>query len=133
MPYATTQDLVNRFGETVIKQLAVSVDSVMVEQALLDASAEIDGYIARRYPLPLTDAQPVLLPLCCAIAMYRLHGNRLTEAVRDAYRDAVRRLESIASGVLSLAVPTVQTPEKLVFVSENSRTGVFRGMGGSRP
>ncbi|MFZ4537821.1 gp436 family protein [Propionivibrio sp.] len=128
MPYATTQDLVDRFGATVVAQRAGgSVDGVAVGLALLDASAEIDSHLSRRYTLPLAATQPVLLPLCCAIAIYRLYGNVLTEAVRDGYRDAVRRLEAIASGQTELAAVAVEAGARDTSVTSPSRERVFNG------
>ena len=58
MGYADRNDLVLRFGEREIKQLEASIqaeNSMSVDATLQDASEEIDGYIAVRYSLPLTE------------------------------------------------------------------------------
>lgn len=81
-----------------------------IEQASSEADAVIDGYIGKRYrlPLPLERIPTILTTWARAIARYKLHRGRIsTESsdpiVRD-YKDAIRFLEQIASGKFSLGI-----------------------------
>ena len=70
MTYASQQDLIDRFGETELKQLTDrdlddAIDAVVVEQALADADKTIDAYIGRRYDLPLASTPALLIGLAC--------------------------------------------------------------------
>ena len=109
--YAAHADMTTRFGEeeiillTDVDSQAGVVDSVMLDQALSDASAEIDGYIGGRYPLPLADAPPVLVRVCCDIARYFLHDEHAPERVAKRYDDAIKFLKSLGKGEISLVMP----------------------------
>ena len=130
MPYATLQDLVDRFGYEQLAQLSdrdagAVVDEVVVDRALAgagaviapparragggadgaaagraraDPDAEIDGYLAALYALPLTTVPALLVRMACDLARYRLFGDRVTEQVRQLYTDAVRDLKATAGG-----------------------------------
>ncbi len=107
MPYATLQDLVDRFGYEQLAQLSdrdagITVDEVVVGRALADADAEIDGYLVALYALPLASVPALLVRMACDIARYRLFGDRVTEQVRQLYTDAVRDLKAIASGAIKI-------------------------------
>jgi phage gp36-like protein len=109
MPYATLADLTTRYGEDEIRQRSDhagigSIDTAVVNQALADASAEIDAYLSGRFTLPLATVPPHLVRICCAIARYRLWDDAMPERVRVEYQDAVRLLESIAKGMVTLGL-----------------------------
>lgn len=110
MPYATTQDLIDRFGEEELLQLADRdgdgvIDAAVVERAAADADAEIEGYLVGRYALPLESVPPVLSRIACDMARYHLYDDLATETVRTRYEDARRLLESIAAGKVQLGLP----------------------------
>jgi phage gp36-like protein len=132
MPYATQQDLVDRFGEAELIQLTDrdnvgAIDATAVSRALADADAKIDSHIGTRYALPLVVAQPALVPVACAIARLHLYGNRVTEDVRTAYRDAERFLESVATGKARLDAQAVSLGTREAEVTEPTRPRVFGG------
>ena len=107
MPYATLQDLVDRFGYEQLAQLSdrdagAVIDETVVGRALADADAEIDGYLTALYALPLASVPALLVRMACDIARYRLFGDRVTEQVRQLYTDAVRDLKAIASGTIKI-------------------------------
>lgn len=108
MTYATLIDMTTRFGEIELAQLTDRTDGLVIQQdvlarALSDATAEVDGYLATRYRVPLTLVPQLLVRLVCDIARYRLYDERTTEAVRQRYEDSVRMLKSISSGAVLLA------------------------------
>lgn len=108
MSYASQTDLTERFGAQELAQLTdriagLVIDTEVVTRALADADAEIDGYLATRYTLPLVSTPAVLVRLASDIARYCLYGERVTEAVRTRYQDAVSLLKRMSSGDVQLA------------------------------
>lgn len=107
--YASTDNMLSRFGEQDLILLTERVDSVpgeinqaLLSQALIDASAEIDGYIVGRYSLPLVTVPTVLERNCCDIARYFLYGDRAPEQVEKRYQAVVKFLTSVSKGDISL-------------------------------
>ena len=107
-PYATHPDLVNRHGEEAValifdRENQGFPDSAAEAAALLDASSEIDGYLAGRYSLPLATVPPNLVLYCCDIAIYRgAKGSMVTEECRLRFKDAISYLSKVAEGKISL-------------------------------
>lgn len=116
MPYATAQNMIDRFEESELVQLtdrsdAGVIDQVVLAKALADADAKIDGYLAGRYSLPLSVVPKVLELYACDIARYLLHDNHATDQVTKRYDDAIKFLERVANGQISIGVNDVgQTP-----------------------
>lgn len=115
MSYATQQDLVDRFGHAELSQLTdpdagAVIDTTVVARALADADAEIDGYLATRYTLPLPSVPDVLVRVACDIARYRLWDVRASETLRDRYRDSVKLLAMLANGTTLLAGVATAAP-----------------------
>lgn len=109
--YATASAMITRFGEQDLTLLTEREDSVpgeinlaLLEQALSDASAEIDGYIAGRYVLPLTTVPAVLERNCCDIARYFLYGDKAPEQVEKRYTAVVKFLTAVSKGDISLGL-----------------------------
>ena len=108
--YASVADMLSRFGEQDLILLtdregrAESIDNNVLEQALNDASAEIDGYLAGRYPLPLAHVPTILNRLCCDIARYSLSTEHAPEPVEKRYQAALRFLTSVGKGELQLGL-----------------------------
>src|SRR6202011_1533011 len=98
MVYAQPSDMIARYPNRDLVQLTnedptqTAANQAVLQQALADASAEIDGYLESRFTLPLSDPPAVLARLTCDIAMYRLQTLRplhdLAEA-RRRYEDAL--------------------------------------------
>ncbi|MCM2340425.1 DUF1320 domain-containing protein, partial [Rhodoferax sp.] len=108
MTYATQSDMEERFGSTELAQrtdraAGVVIDATVLARALADAAAEIDGYLATRYTLPLPSTPPVVNRLACEIARYRLYDDGVPETVRVRYQDAVSLLKRLSSGEVQLA------------------------------
>lgn len=115
MSYASLQDLIDRYGERLLLQVADRadppagvIDTVVVDRALGDADAVIDGYLAGRYVLPLSAVPPLLVPIAQSIAIYKLHTYQPEEKIRDEYRDAIADLVRISSGVIGVPVEGVE-------------------------
>lgn len=117
MPYATVAELATRYGEDELIQLtgragSGMMDTAVVQRALDDADAEIDGYLASRYRLPLPTTPALLARIACDIARYRLWKDRASDEVRARYEDARRLLENLASCRVSLGLPAGLPPEQ---------------------
>ncbi len=110
--YATRADLIARYGHDVLLMIADRdhddvLDEALIDQALADASAEMDVYVGQRHRLPLEPVPPVLTRLCGDITIYRLSlDGGVTEERRQRYEDAVALLRRIANGEVSLGLPT---------------------------
>ncbi|MGM3162392.1 gp436 family protein [Dickeya undicola] len=107
--YAQTADMILAFGERECVSLtdrgfAGEIDDEVLTGALMRASAEIDSYLAGRYPVPWTDTPRILVGRCCDIARYLLcgSGTQMTDEIRERYNDAIRYLERVADGRITL-------------------------------
>lgn len=80
-----------------------------VTKALVDAGNEADSFIGQRYDLPLPSTPPVLRGKVVDIAVWNLFARRgiseSDEVVRERYRNAVKWLEQLAVGKVSLPLP----------------------------
>lgn len=108
MTYATESDMTERFGALELEQLTdraagLVIDTVVLGRALGDADAEINGYLATRYTLPLASTPAVLVRVACDIARYQLFEKGATDSVRQRYQDAVSLLKRLSSGEVQLA------------------------------
>lgn len=112
MAYATLDDLKLRYGATEIVRNAAEdgqvdgpVDVPRVETILNAASATIDSYLARRYATPLSPVPPEIVEACCKMARYDLASTGQgtpSDQMRDARREAIKWLESVAAGTAAL-------------------------------
>lgn len=105
MTYATQAQLTDLYGAQRLIELtdraepaAGAIDTEVLSQALVDADALIDSYVAARYVVPVDPAPAVLTRKAAEIAYYNLHIEAAPDAVRDSYRDAIKWLQAIASG-----------------------------------
>lgn len=111
MSYALKQDLIDRFGEKELRELTdrvnrppTTIDDTVVGRALADATALIDGYIAKAYALPLATVPEILVKVAADIARYYLHGKAADKdsPVTTAYNQAVAWLKDVAKGLVEL-------------------------------
>ena len=100
--YCTQPQLETRYGTDLLVALTDRatpssglVDAVVVEQAIADASAEIDGYVAKRYQLPLVSTPDTLRDLAQVMTFYKLHRRETDDKTRRDYEDALKRLKTL--------------------------------------
>lgn len=110
--YVTKSDLIDQLTDMELIQLTDDektgqVDVDTVNRAITSAEAIVDGYLKTRYMTPVAPPVPELvraLTIDCAVyALYR-RRKRVPDDVRLAYEDAIRTLEGIARGVVTLGV-----------------------------
>ena len=78
-----------------------------IDDAVLDADAVIDGYLAKRgYQLPLAPVHRLVAAWARDLVRYRLHKNRLVgdgkDPIERAYKDALRLLQQVADGKFAI-------------------------------
>lgn len=82
----------------------------IVAEAVADADGEIDGYLSKRYPVPLTVVPKVINKLSKDIALYNLFSRMgIDEGERESnyltrYKAAIRFLEMVARGGVDIGV-----------------------------
>lgn len=99
--------MIERFGEVELIQLTDHdqlgvMNEAVLQRALDDADAEINGYIAVRMPVPAVTGLSFLSRLASDVARYRLYDDAVPDTVRLRYEDAVRALQAIAKGSMTL-------------------------------
>lgn len=113
MSYAQPSDMTARYPNRDLVQItnedpaATVVNTTFLQQYLNDASDEIDSYLESRFALPLNDPPARLNQLCCDIAMYKMQALRPLQDIKDArdrYQDAIKVLEQVAQGKLTLGL-----------------------------
>lgn len=109
MPYVTLTQLIERYGEPALvavtdrAQFATGVvDEASVDRAIADADAVIDGYLARRYQLPLTEPQPLLVKIAGSLVFYGLHTYQPDEKIVADQKEALAMLRDISAGTVAL-------------------------------
>lgn len=110
MPYCTRQQLIDRYGETEIKQLTdranlCVIDDVVLNQAIADADAEIDGYLREKHTLPITVISNTLELIASEITRFYLYDKSATDEVRNRYEHAIATLKSYVAGKTDLGLP----------------------------
>lgn len=116
MPYATQQDLIDRFGQDELTQRADrdgngSIDAATVNRALTDADDMINGYLASRYIVPIAAPVPsLIIGIACDLARYQLYTIEATDLVRTRFEDAIARLKDIQAGRVAIPVAGIAPP-----------------------
>lgn len=126
MAYATPNDLVARYGETELIQLtdragAGEVDTAIVDQAIADAEALIDGYLSGRFPVPLSPVPLVLVGYACDLARARLYTDAAPDMVKIRAEEALRHLSMVGQGKLNLGMQPEPTSDNVVLYSGGGR------------
>ena len=117
MTYTTLAQLTDRYGLAFLVSLTDratpptgAVDTAVVDRALADTDAAIDGYLAGRYQLPLSETLAQIADLAQAIAIYKLHSRTVSDKIAEDYKQALATLKQIATGVQRLSKVTGVEP-----------------------
>ena len=112
MTYCKLNDIEIQIGTNSLIQLTnddcnqQTVDTVVVEEALIYSSTLIDGYLRGKYSLPLNTHFPLLRVVAIDLSIYRLYSRRIytdiPETISENYRNAIRTLEQLKKGVITL-------------------------------
>jgi phage gp36-like protein len=92
---------------------AADAAKARIEELIEEAGGVIDGYLARRYTLPLAATPNVLVTWARAIVRYSLNkdrqGDERTDPVVRDYKSAIKFLQQVAAGDFSLGLEDPQT------------------------
>ena len=104
MSYCTQDDLLKLVPELELAQITAEAgdvpDAAVVAEAIAQAGAEIDSYLAVRYQLPLAETPARVKSLAVDLALYHLYSRRSVapEVRRQKYDDAVAFLKLVGAG-----------------------------------
>lgn len=119
MAYVTLAQLIERYGEPALIALTDRgeiatgvVNEATVNRAIADADATIDGYLVRKYALPLAEAQPMLVKIAGSLVFYDLHTYQPDDKIVNDQKQAMALLKDIGSGVVALTVAGLE-PENV--------------------
>lgn len=115
MTYISIDELKYLVPDSVMRELSDDITGGeinfdLVQTVISEACEEVDGYLRNRYALPF-DNTPTLIKQCAKqIARYALYERRpegfeLPPAVVDGRKVAIKNLENIRDGKLSIGVP----------------------------
>lgn len=116
--YTTQQKLEDRYGAQELVRLTDrnevatdTIDAAIVADAISEAVAIIDGYLARRYALPLAETPPLIAGIARIIAYWKLHIVTPDEKTQDEYEGAMTQLREIADGTIRLPLGEAEPTE----------------------
>jgi phage gp36-like protein len=111
MAYSTLTDVKKLIPEETLIQLtddegAGIVNQARIDEAISQADEEIDSYLGNRYDVPIVAPVPgIIKKLSVDMGIYNLYSRRMEEIPKardDRYRNAIRILEGIAKGTISV-------------------------------
>lgn len=111
--YLPVPELVDRIGEQEAIRLTSETqpparDDAKIERAIEDSEEEADGYVSRRYAMPLDSIPKVLKTWVAALAREKLHKTRPTPEVKDAADRARAQLREVSTGIFKLFPDAVE-------------------------
>ena len=115
MSYAVTDDLIARLGENKYASI-YRTDHGKAESDLAESSAEIDGYLSKRYVVPVTAAQAMILLRAWTLDLAeeksykRAGGSEIPEKVKNAANVVRSNLHDIAKGTMLLPAAAAENP-----------------------
>lgn len=98
----------------------------IIQEAMVDADGEIDGYLAKRYPVPLSQIPKAINKFAKDIAVYNLFSRiGIDESNREKnylnrYQAAVKFLQMVATGQVDIGVGSNQTASSTGFAARSS-------------
>lgn len=115
-------------GDTYIEDPAEREAKIVpiIQEAIADAQGEIDGYLCKRYPVPLTKAVKVINKLAKDIAIYNLFSrigideSNEQKNYLNRYRAAVKFLEGVAAGKIDIGISDIKTAANNGFTVNSS-------------
>lgn len=128
MGYATTQDLIDRFDQDELDQVADAgagfADPDRLARALSDADAEIDSALIGRYALPMAPVPELLVRIASDLARESLYIDKPHDEVTARAERARVLLLQIAKGTMRL--------DAAAAAAETSVTGLVEIVSGRR-
>lgn len=107
MAYSSITDIIKAIPESNLIQLtddanSGTVDNSIVDAAIAEADATINGFLQERYPVPLLPVPELIKSISVDLAVFKLYTRRFEmetpEGIRDRYKNAIKLLEMIQNG-----------------------------------
>lgn len=109
MTYLTAAELADRIDQEELDAVTSGLDpaqaTAKIEAVLIDAESLVNGYLSRRYKIPVGDVRGVK-PMVTSIARFLLWDNSASLEVRTRYEDTISLLRDIATSKADLAGAT---------------------------
>jgi phage gp36-like protein len=114
MAYSALADIELAIPEATVIQLTDDensgvVDENIVSEAIRQADSVIDSYCSSRYGVPFSPVPDVIKTCSVDIAIYNLYSRRAEELPgtrKDRYNNAMKILEGIAKGIVTIGETT---------------------------
>lgn len=105
-----TEVLSSLIGNELIEDQDLLEESMekIIQEAIEDADGEIDGYLNKRYPVPLLKVPKVINKFSKDIALYNIFSRKgIEEGTGEEnyltrYKNAIRFLENVAKGLIEI-------------------------------
>jgi len=128
MNYAVVQDMIDRFGEGEVLDVADdgtgAIDTAKVETAINSASRLIDTYLRQRgMTVPLDPAPDVVLDAAADIARFKLHDDEPSDSIKERYKSTIAWLKDVAAGRASLGAEDTTTAPAGRVVRREGKSG----------
>lgn len=111
MAYSTQADLEKSLSPAQLVQLTDDdrdgvPDAAIVAEAITNADATIDSYLAARYPVPRSPVETVIRTASVSLAIWHIYNRRtiVNEAVSERYKATIAFLKALAEGKATLGV-----------------------------
>jgi phage gp36-like protein len=124
MSYCTLDDLRKQVPEDKLIQLTDdegtgAIAEPIVDEAIENATAEVDAYAQSQYPVPFNPVPQIVRKFAVDIALYHLFSRRgfdtsdesADKIILQRYKDAVKFLENLAKGLVSIGPAAQATPQ----------------------
>jgi phage gp36-like protein len=132
MGYCTEDDLLQMIPQSELAELTAESgevpDSLILNEAISKAAAEIDSYLGVKYVVPLAAPPARVKALAVELAIYHLYSRRsVVPPVRQQnYEEAVAFLKQVAAGQAVIVGPQGEPPTLTKEVTDaNSAIRVF--------
>jgi phage gp36-like protein len=127
--YITLDDIKKSLPEEAIIQLTDDEDmgginEARVDEAIAQADSVIDSYCGSLYAVPFSAPPKIIKNISADIAIYNLYSRKVDavpEARLERYRDAIKQLEGISKGVITLGSALLAPSESQANTSPEDR------------
>lgn len=121
----TSRDLVQLTQDVAT---ATTVDDDVLEAVIVQAEAEVDGYLGARFALPLQTVPNLVVGLAARVTKYRLYTRRpgtISESLQADYDAAIATLKMLAQGSVTLGAQPEPPPNPDRIVRQTSGVRVM--------
>jgi len=113
--YCSIDDLIKRISLEDLTQLSDDdgdgeYDENIVNEAIEYAQDIIDGYVGKKYQVPLDPIPEIIKRIAVDLAIYWLYSrsDEIPEEIENRYKNQIKMLEDIAKGNISIGVLVVE-------------------------